>query len=464
MLGASSRDAGFSLIEVVMAMAIFGLVSSSLIGVVTSATVSDSLARQRSIALELAQQQVEYVRQLNYTNAGIQGGDPPGIVLATQSKRVMGLWYTLNTTIQWVDDPTPTSASTVASYKCVRVTISRASDGKQLADVSTYLSSPTRDPYGGLDNAVINVRVRAYKPKAAIGGAKIDLTKGAFHAINTTNNEVGNPAFGVATFSGVDPTLESEYYEIAASLAGYVTEKGSLPPNVGVHFQIESGGTGDKVIEIYKPSSITVRIMDENPPGELYTDGPATVTIGSASRGGSQSFTTTDGTVLIAANETLAGEPIVPGSDYDIKVDTPTHRHGELLGQTVPDHYPTAPLSSSFDVVLKSQIVPQNATLTVLVRRVSGGGSCSTSTQYLSGASVTIDADPNLTPPYSKTLSTNAQGQAVFNTTPFGTYDISVTYYSQDSHGHTTKRTGGLQNQPVTVDPVVLCVPLSWSG
>ncbi|HEY4976283.1 MAG TPA: type II secretion system protein, partial [Gaiellaceae bacterium] len=56
LLRVARREAGITLIETIFAIAIFGIVSTALIGVITSAAAADRNARQRSIALELAQQ------------------------------------------------------------------------------------------------------------------------------------------------------------------------------------------------------------------------------------------------------------------------------------------------------------------------------------------------------------------------------------------------------------------------
>ncbi|MGZ4384351.1 MAG: type IV pilus modification PilV family protein, partial [Gaiellaceae bacterium] len=201
--------AAFTLIEMVIALALFGIVAASMVTVLTSATSADGRSRQRSIALELAQQQVEYIRQLNYTNAGTQSGNPPGNVLPTQSKQVSGLWYTLTTRIRYVNDPVATSIATFANYKQVRVTVTRATDGVRLARVTTYLASPTRAKSGGLNNGVINVTTRDYLTQALLGDAQVNLTKtwnAGYHAGDTTNSDPGDPSFGQASFAALEET------------------------------------------------------------------------------------------------------------------------------------------------------------------------------------------------------------------------------------------------------------------
>ena len=467
---AGCRQAGVTLIETVAAIALFGIVSTSLITMLTSATAADGLARQRSIADELAQQQVEYVRQLGYVNAGvcyqfsgttcISSGNPAGIVLSTQSKRVMGLWYTLSTTIKWVNDPIPAGFVTDANYKRVRVIVSRASDGKVLSNVTTYLSSSTRDPLVGLNNAIINVTAKDYLTQDSLGGVTISLSKppSTFSASDTTDNTTGLPSFGQVTFAALEPTDASEYYNILASLSGYAMLKDDLPSNDTSHstssLALAPSDTKNTTLRLYKPCTIYVRVIDQST-GNPYS-GTATVTISSPR--GAETFTTTNGLVSIGPAEThntLAGEPVVPGTGYSITVDTPNFRHGELTGQTVPDDYQHNDLSSSFDVTLATVPVPQDADLTVIVRHTSNPACWGYGT-LLSGAAVTI-SDPSQSPPLTLgPKNTNSSGQVVFSTIPLGTYDIKVSY--KDSW-HT--RTGGLSGQPLTED-TTFCVPLSY--
>jgi hypothetical protein len=446
-----------------MAMALFALVSSSLIGVITSATASDSLARQRTIALELAQQQVEYIRQLNYTDAGTQSGNPPGAVLASQSKQVMGLWYTLDTRIAYVDDAIPTSFETYANYKRIRIVVSRATDGKELARVTTYLSSATRAPFGGINNAIVNVTVQDVALAVPLPGAVVHLWDGPSPHASDTTNETGLVTFPALTAN--PETGSQSYYDLLATLSGYQqlkedTPPGTVPSGTGTgpanagHVQLDASQTVNTTIRLYRPCSISVEIKDEST-GLPYL-GAVTVTISSAR--GSEAFTTTNGYLSLDDTDTLAGEPIVPGLNYTVEVDTAGHRHGELT-DSVPDDYLNGDRSTNFVVTLRAAVPPHLSTVTVHVRRIrSSTASCWNSTEYISAATVTIN-DPAI--PYTQTLTTNSNGQAVFSSVqyyePNGTYDISAKKYISNRW-----REGALDDQPVDGATEAFCVPILY--
>jgi type II secretory pathway pseudopilin PulG len=461
---AARREAGITLIETVFAIAIFGVVSTSVIGVLTSATAADGFARQKTIALQLAQQQIEYVRQLNYANVCIVGGNPScpsgttGIP-PTQEKWVMGLRYTLTTRVKWVNDPVSGGFSTNANYKQVRVIVSRARDGTELSRIATYVSSATRDSLGGINNAVINVRAVDFgiADHPLLGDVAINLSDSStgFNANDTTDSATGSTTFGTVTFAAVEPTT-SDYYNIVASHPpNYRTLKEDLPtaPGASTHLQIAPSATETRTVNLYKPCSIYVHVIDEST-GLPYL-GTAYVTIYSSR--GSQTFTTTNGYVqVVAPGDTLAGELIVPlDGGYSITVDTPNHRHGELMHQTVPEDYANNILSSSFDVTLGTVPVPQNATLTVIVRHTrSDHTACTSGSLPPPEASVTI-TDPSQSPPNHTPTSTDGE-QWVFADIPLGTYDIAVSYRD----GWRTRR-GSLPDVPLTEDTTV-CVPVIY--
>lgn len=428
LLHGARQQAGISLVETVMAISLFGLVSTSLITVLTSATVADGLARQRSIALELAQQQVEYVRQLNYSDAGTDGGNPAGSVPPSQKKQVAGLWYELNTEIKWVNDPTPSSFSAYAHYKRVRITVSRVRDGRLLSTVTTFISNAARDALGGIDNAVANIIAEDYATHERLPGVLITLTKDTLETTELTDST------GVATFPALEPTETGEYYEAHAEFSGYDMYKGDIPAN----FTLEPSGTGGTTVHLYKPSVLNVTLTD-GAGGPVYTAGEGTVTLTSV-RGSTKTNTTTTGTTSFTTldDETAEGESLFPDSNYTltVKAEVPG---GCRVGSsavnplTVPEDYPDK-LETDVEVPLEPDVVPcveapTTATLIVNIRRLRSycdqPGECWDCPLSPYSYTVTIDDDPDQAPPYSESLTApSGSGVATFDDIPIGTYDI----------------------------------------
>jgi type II secretory pathway pseudopilin PulG len=472
LLRAARREAGITLIETVLAIAIFGIVSTSVIGVLTSATAADGNARQRSIALELAQQQVEYIRQLNYKDVGVSGGNPGGIVQGTQSKWVAGLRYDLTTRVEFVNDPISGGVVENANYKQIRVIVARHSDSMELARFSTYLSDSARLSSGSLNNSLINVTAMDYWTNELLGGAEVALTKtwdAGFTASDTTGAITGLPTFGIATFEGLQETPLSPvgYYDVTASLDGYTTLKEDLPPELATatesaaHVTLDTSGTKSTIIHLYKPCHINVRIVNETD-GSTYTAGQATVTISSTTRSATtEQFVTTDGTV---STDTINGEKVLPGT-YTVDVDTPTNRHGESANNPVPTgatDYANGNLISNIEVSLPAYIPPIYITLTVRVRQ--GANGCSSPLgNLMKNATVKVVWLSNPSDPtHNFTASTGSwtYSDAVFTGVPADSYEIRVTVPYKPPWGNWQTLQGTIPETAYSSDTSV-CVGVS---
>jgi len=345
LLRAARHEAGFTLVEVIMATVIFVIVSTALINVVSSATAADGLARQRTIALELAQQEIEYIHQLAYPDIGThtpdgQAGNPPGVILSTQTKLVKGLWYTLTTSIRWVDDHAPTAFHTGADYKQVIVTVSRNTDNKVLARMYLYLAAT--GPSCGQACASIIVTTLDYALSTPLQTVATNLYDGPENASDVTG------ATGMVTFAALtaNPTSGGQsYYDIGTSLSGYQTlreEKGPVAPGTSgvgpetaAHVQLSPSETNSTTIHLYKPVTFNVQIYNSD--GITPYTGSADIYIGQnlPSLRSAQHFcwgvaagcTTNPGTGLFVATtlaDDLGSESIVPGVEYTVGVITPS--------------------------------------------------------------------------------------------------------------------------------------------
>lgn len=485
LLRAAKREAGFTLMETLFAIVIFGTVSTAMIGVLTSATAADGLSRQRSIALQLAQQQVEYVRQLNYTNVGTQSGNPNGVVQSSQTKQVMGLWYTLKTRIKWVNDPVQGTFATAANYKSVRVIVSRNTDNKELARIYAYVSSSTRQKYGGINNAVINAEVLDNVTNQPVPGATVAISNGpspTSSASDTTDET------GVVTFPALTPNPTSSYYDIMVSLAGYYTLREDLPPGCNglqtcaapaaaptvaemtpAHIALSASevtNTSTEAFIIYKPSTIYVNVFNSD--GSPYT-GTATVILGaqrSLSNGqlyprGVQEYLYNGSPITIGPSQAspfnmIGGEYPVSGVSYTIGARTvapsATNLFAPLVKQYVPcgSTYPGSPSCTINLTLAPTALTTKSCTITV--KNSSGAA--------VSGARV--DAIDGVNDPVQSyfTGTTNSSGQVVLSL-PVGT-DWDIYADNGTIHGHLADRqvpsSGSCPGSTVSTSPMYLTV------
>jgi Tfp pilus assembly protein PilV len=431
-------DAGFTLIEALIAMVLFVMVAAALAGVLVSAVNARGVARQQTVAEQIARDQVESIRQLDYDDVGLVSGNPSGTVQATRSVTVSGIALTVTTQISYVADPTPTSYATSANYKKVTVTVQRASDSKVLTREVTYVAPPARAPLGGLGNAIINVQVVDYGSATPVEGATVSLGTGPSAPRSDTSDVTGTVTFPALTpnpVSGGDA-----YYDISASYSGYVTLSDDVSPGSAAHVQVAPGQTINTAIRIYRPAEITVHVDQAD--GSAYSGG-GTVTVSSTR--GAETFAYTGSDLVITE---IDGEQIVPSLEYTVSGQlgglTPTP-----VTQYVPDDYPTD-LTSSFTLTL-----PDYATLAVSVAQ-SGAPAA--------GAAVSIAGGPE-----SIDVSGAADANGLFALdVPAGDgYVVSATHI-----GQSVSQTGVVAPAGVTTPVDLVLLPpvgsivatVTWAG
>jgi hypothetical protein len=172
-------EAGFTIIELGMTALILAIVSAPIAGILMAANAQSSAARARTSADQLLASQVEFLRTLPYTQVGVTGGNPDGILDSSDSdKLASGEAVTITTKVAFVNDPIPTAYVTNADYKKVTITITRTSDGKQLGTSTTYVASASAPPLAGTDWVQIKRTVLDAVKNTPVVGASVHLTGG----------------------------------------------------------------------------------------------------------------------------------------------------------------------------------------------------------------------------------------------------------------------------------------------
>ncbi len=96
---------GFSLTEVLVAVALLLLFSVAAVPLFISNSEGAQASRIRFVALELAGGVLEKARSLPYDQVGVVGGDPAGVLPASEKISQDGVNYEVRTDVKWVDDP-----------------------------------------------------------------------------------------------------------------------------------------------------------------------------------------------------------------------------------------------------------------------------------------------------------------------------------------------------------------------
>ena len=430
-------------------MTLFAIVSVALSGILTSSVSAHGVARSRTLAEQVVNDQIEWIRQQDYyNNVGLVNGNPPGSINPTGLKNVSGtiqltgLNAIMTTQISLVNDPTPGSFATSANYKKVTVTLVRASDSKLLARQVTYVAPPGQAPFAGINLAIVDATVidmgGATSPLPGVG---IQLASGPSSPRNDVTDAAGNSLFPALTANPTSGAL-AYYNLILAPPSGYTVLKDDdvalTPASPAARVQLAPGQTWTTSLRVYQGCTINVQLIDQST-GLAYT-GNATVTV-SSSRG-SQSFAYSGG---LAGITQIAGEKVVPGLTYTVMVAGGFY--ATQVAQTVPQAYPID--------LTKTFTLNGYPTGTVTSTVTWGGAAVSGATVQLTGGPASI----------TQSATTNASGVATFTDIPAGSgYTATATKTGQSASAVATVVAGATTNIPIALPTGSVATTITWGG
>ena len=429
-------------------MTLFAIVSVSLSGILTSSVSAHGVARSRTLAEQVVNDQIEWIRQQDYyNNVGLVGGNPPGSINSTGLKNVSGtiqltgLQAIMTTQISLVNDPTPGSFATSANYKKVTVTLVRASDSKLLARQVTYVAPPGQAPFAGINLAIVDATVIDMGATSPLSGVGILLANGPSSPRNDVTDAAGNSVFPALTANPVSGA--TAYYNlILTPPTAYTILKDDdvslTPTSPAARVQLAPGQTWTTSLRVYQGCTINVQLIDQAT--SLPYTGNATVTV-SSSRG-SQSFSYVGG---LAGITQIAGEKVVPGLTYTVMVAGGFY--ATAVAQTVPQAYPTD--------LTKTFTLNGYPTGTVTSTVTWGGAAVSGATVQLTGGPASI----------TQSATTNASGVATFTDIPAGSgYTATATKTGQSASAAATVVAGATTNIPIALPVGSVATTITWAG
>ena len=220
---------GFTLVEVAISVFIMSLMVLSVGGLFVSNLNTVTLGKSRAIGLGLANQQMEYLRDLPYNSLATQHGTiyPPGNIPDTQTQYSDGYKFTVATQIVYVHDPYDTNGVYPFDYKEAEIKVSMANTGQTVAELaSTIAPKATQTPSnsGILSISVINASGQP------VSGATVTITNPnpspAVNITTTTNNQ------GIVVIPDLPP-YSNNSYQVTATSPGYSTDGTIAPPGGG---------------------------------------------------------------------------------------------------------------------------------------------------------------------------------------------------------------------------------------
>jgi hypothetical protein len=447
------REDGFSLMEAILAMSLFAIIATALLGVLVTGVSAQRLSRQKTMAEQGATAQVEYIRTLPYDDVGNPGGNPDGLVVLSQAlSSVIGnnpglSGWTITSKVEWNNNPSDkvaTAYRNAAFYKKVTITVTRG-DGKVLASMVTYVSDTGLAT--GVSDAEIDLTVNDIGNNTPVqnqdvllknGPSSVAATGGMLKDTTDPSGEIIFPALIANPTSG--PTA---FYDLAMTPpSGYTLLKDDditqTPNSANAHVQLAPSQVFTTTLRVYKGS--TINVVLQNASTGLNYNGAAQVTLATTLRGSAASQTFTyPGAFPINA---FLGEPVIPSPSpvisggYTATVTNGFYATG-VTKATVPNNYPSD-LTSTFTL--------SGYPTGTLTATVTWAGN------PVSGATVTLNGGPAS---ITKTASTNAGGVATFTDVPEGSgYTLSATKSGQTSASTPATAVAGTTTNVAVAMPV----------
>ncbi len=220
---------GFSLIEVLLAIAIFGIIATAIF--LSYSNILDVIARTRTrtLASSLINKQIEMVRNLPYDSVGIDGGFPVGVLPATTTILHEGQQFTLNYYVRNIDDPfdgktggSPNDTAP-ADYKLVELRANCVSCFNFVPVTFTTWVAPQNLESSTLNGSLfINVFDASGQ---AISDVDVLVSNTALSPDITINDTTNNSG----SLQLVDIPPSTNGYQVTASKSGYTTSRTYTP-------------------------------------------------------------------------------------------------------------------------------------------------------------------------------------------------------------------------------------------
>lgn len=218
------KSAGFTLIETLVGIAIFSMVAVSIYFSYSGILQTIIISQFHLTALTILDNEAESIRNMPYEDIGIQGGAPPGKLLAEKNVIQGKASFMIRTTVRNMDDPfdgtiggTPND-SAPADYKQIELEVS--CEACQFAPVRLTTTFAPKNLEGATNNGALFVNVfNAFgDPVSNANVLIVNNSTNPTITINDTTNIGG-------MLQLVDIATSSAGYEITVTMNGYSADR-----------------------------------------------------------------------------------------------------------------------------------------------------------------------------------------------------------------------------------------------
>ncbi len=222
---------GFMLVELVVAVAVFAVISVSIYSSYTTIFNTVFLSNAKLDAVDLVNEQLEIVRNLPYADVGISGGIPVGVLPHTQTLIRDNTKFTVTITVRNTDDPfdgtlggTPNDLSP-ADFKTVEVEVNCAGCKNFKPVIVTTRVAPKNLETASTNGALF---VRVFDANGnPVSDADVHVSNTQI-VPNITIDDVTNVS---GMLQIVDAPPGANAYDITVTKSGYTTD-GTYPATI----------------------------------------------------------------------------------------------------------------------------------------------------------------------------------------------------------------------------------------
>ncbi len=226
-LKASSR--GFSLIEVIVAMCIFLILSGGIYFTYANLLEIIGRTRVRTLGTSLLEKEVEIIRNLPFDQVGISGGFPAGLIAAEKTVAYEGVQFQVNAYVRNVDHAFDGTAggspndTAPADYRLVQLVVSCPTClGFSPLTFATFSAPQNLESATNNGSLFINVFDANGQP---VSGANVNVVNSSTTPTITINDTTNNSG----TLQLVDIPTSTTAYRITITKTGYSSSQTYTP-------------------------------------------------------------------------------------------------------------------------------------------------------------------------------------------------------------------------------------------
>lgn len=274
----SKKHEGTTLIEILVAIAIVGIVFTAVFAIFRMVIQSSAISEARTTATGIANQQMEMIRNLPYNDLGTTDGWPQGNIPSTQTKVLNNITFTVTTGVNYFDDPfddTVPVDTLGADYKKVKVEVTwdkfyNNAPVTLHTDISPQGIEETEQPGGVLAIKVFDAN------NQSVAGANIQVSNAnlGLNFSDTTDTDGERVFYSLTPDSGANYTIQITKSGYTSDFTSEITTE--LPDPDNPHRSIFEGQVEEASFTIDLVSTLTIQTQDDS--GSPLANIPVTVT------------------------------------------------------------------------------------------------------------------------------------------------------------------------------------------